>query len=164
MAESVQPSLMDRFYQETFQLIQRYSRESAQLRVPKDPQPLQPQHQEFQPISQFIQPATQNMTQGQNRRTEMVNDYIQPRDQTTHQTMDYTSNQNQRCQSADPNIWNTLTPTAGLLEARPVSAPDLMATGLQMSGLSSLMDTSHDYRYQPSSTDLQTPRPLDSNK
>ena len=62
MAESVHPSLMERFYQESFQLVQRYNRETAQLLVPTDPQPqsLQPQQGEIQTMRQYRQPAAEN--------------------------------------------------------------------------------------------------------
>lgn len=137
MAESVHPSLMERFYQESFQLVQRYNRETAQLLDPQ-PQSLQPQQGEIQIMRQYRQPAAENTGLYQNRQTE----YIQLQNQTTDQSL----NMPMRSQSADPFIWNSPIPSTGLIEARPVSASsnnDLMATGLAMSGLNNLMDNEH---------------------
>ena len=145
MAESVHPSLMERFYQESFQLVQRYNRETAQLLVPTDPQPqsLQPQQGEIQTMRQYRQPAAENTGQYPNRQTE----YIQLQNPTTNQS----SNMPMRSQSADSFLWNSPIPSTGLIEARPVSASpkyDLMATGLAMSGLNNLTD--NEYRSQSS--------------
>ena len=143
MAQSVHPTLMDRFYQESFQLVQRFTRETAQLLLPTEPQlqPLQPQQGELQTMDQFRQPTTDNTTQYPNKQTEYI--------QLQNKTMDQASNMTQRSQTSDPFIWNSPGPSAGMLEARPISASpnyDMIATGLAMSGLNNnLMDNPQCY-------------------
>jgi len=147
MAESFHPSVMERFYQESFHLVQKYSRESIGCNVPISSQPVRSHQQEPGPVPTHPTPphAMQTPRSFVVSDINQANDALLPPNTSSHR------------QTVDMNIWDTPTPTAGLPTACPVQTPDVMTSSLQMSGLNSLVYPSSGSQYQSLTTNLNTP-------